>query len=104
MRMRLEVQLATPLIGYVGIELRRREVGMAQHLLDRAEIRAALEQVRCKGVPQQVRMHAIRLEPGLLGESTKDQERACAGEPAAFRIRKSSGRWRLSRNGRPRAR
>jgi hypothetical protein len=36
MRVRLEVQLATSPIGYVGVELGGREVGMAEHLLDAA--------------------------------------------------------------------
>ena len=35
MWMRLEVQLATPPIGYVGVQLGRRQVCMPQHLLDR---------------------------------------------------------------------
>ncbi len=67
MRMRLEVQLPTPPIGYVGVELRRRKVGVAQHLLDRAEVGAALEQVRGEGVSQEVRVHPFRLEAGLPG-------------------------------------
>ena len=64
-RMRLEVQLAAPPIGYVGVELGRREVGVAEHLLDAPEIGAALEQMRREGVAQEVRVDALRLEPGL---------------------------------------
>jgi hypothetical protein len=32
--MGLEIQLAAAPIGYVGVELGRREVGMAEHFLD----------------------------------------------------------------------
>jgi hypothetical protein len=35
-RVGLEVQLAAPPIGYVRVELGRREVGVAEHLLDAA--------------------------------------------------------------------
>ena len=69
---RLEVQLPSPPIGYVRVQLRRREVGMAEHLLNGAEVGAALEQVRRERVAQQVRMDAARLEAGRA-------RRACAG-------------------------
>jgi hypothetical protein len=46
MGVRLEVQLPTAPIGYVGVELRRGKVGVPEHLLDGAEIGTALEQVR----------------------------------------------------------
>ena len=36
MRVRLEIQLAPPAIGYVRVQLRRREIGMPEHLLDGA--------------------------------------------------------------------
>lgn len=44
------VQLPAPPIGYVGVELCRRQIGMSQHFLNGAEIGAALEQVRGEGV------------------------------------------------------
>ena len=84
MRVRSEVQLPATPIGYVCVELRRRQIGVPEHLLDAAQIGASLEQMRRKGVPQQVRVHALRFEAGLLGEPAQDQERAGAGErPAA---------------------
>ncbi len=36
---------------HVGVDLGRRDVGMAQHGLDRPEVRARLEQVGGEGVP-----------------------------------------------------
>ena len=68
-RVRLEVQLAPPAIGYVRVELGRREIGVPEHLLHGAEVGAALEQVRRERVAQEVRVDAAGLEPGLLGEA-----------------------------------
>ena len=61
-RVRLEVQLPAAPIGYVRVELGRREVGVAEHLLDAAQVGAALEQMRREGVAEQVRVDALRLE------------------------------------------
>src|SRR5439155_24656392 len=90
-RMRLEVQLPTSAIGYVGVELRRRKVGVAQHLLDRTQVGADFEQMRGEGVPEQVRVHAFRLEARFFRESPEDQERASTCEPSAFRIQEELG-------------
>ena len=76
MRVRLEVQLATPPIGYVRVQLGRREIRMPEHLLDRTQVGSALEQVRRERVAQQVRMDALRLEAGLGCELAEDQEGA----------------------------
>ena len=79
------VQLAAPPIGYVGVELGRREVGVAQHLLHASEVRAALEEVRRERVAEEVRVDSLGLESRLLGELTQDQERTGACEAAAAR-------------------
>jgi hypothetical protein len=47
-RVRLEVQLAAATIGYVGVELRSREIGMSEHFLNTSQIGAALEEMRCE--------------------------------------------------------
>src|SRR5438132_11403995 len=47
----------------VGIELRGREVGVAEHLLHRPEIRPALEEMRRERVTQRVRRYPLG-EPG----------------------------------------
>src|SRR4051794_39626804 len=86
MRVRLEIQLAPPAVGYVGVELSCRQIGMPEHLLDRAQVGASLEQVRCEGVPQEVRVDALGLEPGLVGEAAQDQKDACARERPAVRV------------------
>ena len=77
------IQLPTTAVGYVRVQLRRRQIGMSEHFLNRTEVGASLEEVGCEGVPQQVGVHALRVEPGLLGEAAEDQERARPGQRAA---------------------
>ena len=52
---------------------------MPEHLLHGAEVGAALEQVGRERVAEQVRVNALGLEPGLLGEAAEDEERARRG-------------------------
>ena len=63
MRVRLEIQLATAPIGYVRVELCRGEVGVAEHLLDAAEVGASLEEMRRERVAEQVGVDPLGLEP-----------------------------------------
>ena len=42
-----------------GIDLRRREAGMAEQLLDGAQVAAPRHEVRCKAVPQRVRRRRL---------------------------------------------
>src|SRR6185369_11029701 len=44
----------------VRVNLRRREIGVAEHQLNRAQVGAALEQVRGERVPQHVRAERAR--------------------------------------------
>src|SRR4051812_47597458 len=91
MWMRLEVQLAPPPIGYVRVELGRREVGVPEHLLHGPEVGAAFEEMRRKGVTQEVRVDAALLESRFLGELAQDEERAGAREWAAARVEEEVG-------------
>src|SRR5438105_8317903 len=84
--MRLEIQLPTPPIGYVGVELGRGQIGVAEHLLDAAQVGAALEQMRRERVPQQVWVDTLRLEPRPPRELSEEQERAGPRECAAAGI------------------
>ncbi len=83
MRVRLEVDLAASAVGDMRVPLGGSEISMTEHLLDRAEIGATLEQVRREGVAEEVGMHAARLEACAVGELSEDQERACASQRAA---------------------
>src|SRR4051794_13455425 len=91
MWMRLEVQLATPPVGYVGVELGRCQICMPEHLLHRAQIGSAFEQMRREGVAQEMGVDALRLEAGLLSELAQDEEGAGAGERAAARVEEELG-------------
>ena len=50
----MEVQLATTPIGYVCVELGRREIGMPQHFLDTPQVGASFEEVCGERVAEQV--------------------------------------------------
>ena len=89
--MRREVRLAAATVGDVRVQLRRRQVGVPEHLLDRAEVGAAFEEVRGEGVAQQVRVDALGLEPGHGGEPAQDEERPRARERAAPRVEEELG-------------
>ena len=54
-RVRRAVALLEPLGRHVRVDLRRAEARVAEELLHRAQVRAAVEQVRRGGVPQGVR-------------------------------------------------
>src|SRR3954454_16186166 len=62
-RVRLEVDVLQAVAREVRVQLRRGDVGVAEHLLDRAQVAAAGEQVGRERVPKRVRAHPIR-EPG----------------------------------------
>ena len=86
MGVRLEIQLAAAPIGYVGVELCRRQIRVSEHFLNRPEVSAAFQEVRCKRVPQKVWMHALGLETGFPGELPEDQEGARPCERTALRV------------------
>ena len=49
----------------MGIDLRRRDVGMAEHRLHAAQIGAVIEEMAGEGMPQHMRRQPRRIEPGL---------------------------------------
>jgi hypothetical protein len=81
-----EIQLATPRIGYVRVELCRGEIGVAEHFLNGSEVGASLEQVSGERVPEDVRVDTSGVEAGHLGQPAEDQEGAGTGERPAFRV------------------
>jgi hypothetical protein len=91
MRMRLEVQLPTAPVGYVGIELGRCEVRVAEHLLNGTEVGSSLQEMSREGMSQEMWMDALRLEPGIAGEPPKDEKDARASEPAALGVQEELG-------------
>src|SRR5206468_2690410 len=86
-RVRAVIDLAEPARVDVAVHLRRRERGVTEQLLDRAEIGAALEQVGCERMPEPVRMtedpaHRARVEPSA-PHREKEGLVSAADEPGA---------------------
>ena len=52
-------------VGDVRVDLRRRNVRVAEHLLDRADIGTILDQMRRERMPQRVRRNALK--PAFFG-------------------------------------
>ena len=48
------MNLLQPLPRYMRVNRRRRNIGMAEQQLHRAQICPVVEQMRCKGMPQGV--------------------------------------------------
>src|SRR4051794_10461049 len=80
--MRLEVGVLQALGREVRVDLRRRDVRVAEHLLQRAQVAAAGEEVRGERVAQRVRAHPA-LEADLAGVALDDLVEALAGQAAA---------------------
>ena len=104
MRVGGEVRLPATAIGDVRVELGCGEVGVAEHLLDAAQVGPALEQVRGKRVPEKMRVDALRVEPRPLREPADDQERAGARQGPALGVQEQLGAVPPVQVGRPRAR
>ena len=67
----------------VRVDLRRADVRMAEHLLDGADVRAVLEQVRGEAVAEDVRRDAFRRDADGIGALADDLEDALPREGAA---------------------
>ena len=57
--MELAMHSFKPLLIDMGIDLGRRDVRVAKHLLDDSKIRAVAEQMRCEAVPQKMRINVL---------------------------------------------
>ena len=69
--MEAEVDGFEALLLDVSVDLGGGDVGVAEQFLDNTQIRSVLEQVGCKGVPQEVGVDVLRESGplgGLLGE------------------------------------
>ncbi|MCH6587987.1 MAG: cytochrome P450 [Proteobacteria bacterium] len=68
----------------VGIDLGGRDVGVAEHLLDRAQIGAVVEQVAGEGVAQDVGRDLARVDAGLGGQLLEHLGEALTGQVAGL--------------------
>lgn len=57
--MKLAVHSLQALLIDMSIDLRCRNIGMAQHLLDDAQVRSVAEQMRRETMPEQVRINIL---------------------------------------------
>ena len=64
----------------VGIDLRCRNIGMAEQSLHTAQVRAALKQVGCIGVTQGMGMDARDGEAGIQRKTLKHLAKTATGE------------------------
>jgi hypothetical protein len=62
--MKLSMNGLQPLLVDMSVNLRRRNVGMSEHLLDDPEIGAVAEKVRRKTVSEQMRID-VRFQAGM---------------------------------------
>src|SRR5262245_55932353 len=85
-------QASQALLDDVGIDLRRRDVGMAEELLHRAQIGATLQEVAGKGVAENVRRDARGFDPRGESERLQFLSKALAGEMLASARRKEPDR------------
>src|SRR5262245_60330843 len=67
---------------HMGVDLRCRNVGMAQHRLDRTQIGAAFEQVTGERVAQDVRRETRRIDSGGGRQLLEQLKQALAGQMA----------------------
>src|SRR5215216_1387088 len=78
-----ELDILQPLARQVRVQLGRRDVAVAEHLLDRTEVAAAGQQVRGERMAQGVRAHPVR-QARAHGMAADDLVEALSGQlPAA---------------------
>jgi hypothetical protein len=73
--MRVEVHVAQPVGREVGVDLSGPDVGVTEHLLERAQVAAARQQMGGERVAQRVGAHALR-QPGAAGVGLDDPVQA----------------------------
>ena len=69
-----------PFLDDVGIDLRRRYIGVTQQLLDRAQIRPSFQQMAGKRMAEHMRRDPRRLDSGGSSERLQLLAEALAGQ------------------------
>src|SRR6266545_3703454 len=95
-RMMLLDQAPQPLLDDMSVDLRRRDVGVAEKLLHGAEIGASLQKMAGKSVAEHVRRDARWLDARGDGERLELLAEALAGQMLL-----TSRRWEEPRRGSP---
>ena len=74
----------------MGVDLRRADVGVAEHLLEGAQVAPAGEEVRGERVAQRVRAHPV-LQAGRAGMPADDLVQALTGQPVTAEVHEHPG-------------
>ena len=83
-------QVLQPLGQHMGVDLRRRDVGVAEQQLQAAQIGAARQHVAGKGMAQHVRRHPRRIEAGVQRHLLQDLAEALPGQRLARLARRET--------------
>ena len=86
-----------PRIEHVGIDLRRRNIGMAEQFLHDAQIGAVLQKMAGEGVAQHMRADPRRGDPGLRGYGLEIAGKNLPAQMAAGGRRRGKARVRQRR-------
>ena len=88
LRLRQRVQIAhqalEPLLQHMGVDLRGRDVGVAEQRLHDAQVGAVVQQVAGEGVAQHMRAHLLGAQAGGAGERLEVAGEMLAGEVPAL--------------------
>ena len=71
------------LVEHMGIDLRRRDVGVAEQILNDAQVRAVLQQMTGEGVAKDVRAHPRRRDSRRRGDALEIARESLARQVAA---------------------
>ena len=91
--MELMMHRFQPLLIHVRVNLRGRNIRVAEHLLDDAQVRAVPEQMRGEAMPQQMRIN-VRLKPRNARARPSRFARAATVVSSGRRGRKGKSRCR----------
>ena len=80
--------LGQPFGLHMGVDLGGGNIGMAQHLLHRAQIRAMRQQSRSKGMPEHVGRNFLGIKPGGAGQRFQLQRKMLPCQRPAYAMRR----------------
>src|SRR5437016_4504812 len=79
----------------MGVDLCRRDIGMAEHLLHASQIGSMIEEMAGEGVAQHMRRQAGRVEPGSERQRLEQLAAALAGQMTGLAMRREQPARRL---------
>ena len=82
--MQVADQAFQPLLQHMGVDLRGRNIGMAEQRLHHAQIGAIVQEVAGEGMTQHMRADLCGFQPGRGGEGLEVARKMLAREMAAL--------------------